>query len=279
VLFENLCALATLAGLDGQAVMLAITAPGTQHVYDPATGEVICEGIPWDEAWCSHRGPHKHSGPDGCRADPLKATAWNLTADERWSKLHRRAATETRRIFGNDGLMLLCRALEKQKRGLKHFHPALAAATPRQRQAVVYYRERLAELAPSYGFGFVSEKIKPQSARAAAAYLSSYFVTGKRNKTQLQESVTDPALARSRLLWVNPKLTMRTGVTMRELRFRRFVWVRYGGLVRAGGEWIGIARRLAEIERDRGAPLTGDEVVRLVDHLRAGADVAGRVAA
>src|SRR4051812_44845247 len=64
-------------------------------------------------------------------------------------------------------------------------------------------------LAPQYGFGFVSMKLKPQSTAAAAAYLSSYFVTGKREKAQLQESVRHPALKRGRIIWLSPKLPGR----------------------------------------------------------------------
>jgi hypothetical protein len=47
---------------------------------------------------------------------------------------------------------------------------------------------------------------------------------------------------------------------MRELRFRRFVWFRFGAMVAMGGEWIDVARRLAEVERELGRPLTGDEL-------------------
>jgi hypothetical protein len=50
------------------------------------------------------------------------------------------------------------------------------------------YVERLAELAPPYDFGFAERKIKPQPAQNAAAYLSSYFVKGKRGKETLWES-------------------------------------------------------------------------------------------
>lgn len=279
-LFDNLAASGELTPgrMQGQAVMLAVTAPGADHVFDPETGEVICEGLPWDERHCGHQGEHRHSGKRGCRVDPYRAAAWNRTCDERWSRLHRRAATETRRIYGNDGLVLLTRAKEKQKRGMVHWHPVLLATTPRQRAAVDHYRVRLAALAPQYGFGFVSEKVRPQDAKGAAAYLSSYFVTGKKRKAQLQESVQDPALKKGRILWLTPKLTQLTGVTMRELRFRRFIWARYGTLLAIGGEWVDVARRLAELEREHGRPLTGEEVAGVISPdagLRLFAAVAG----
>jgi hypothetical protein len=265
-LFDNLaeCGRLTPGELPGQAVMLAVTAPGARPIWDPATGEVICEALPWDGAHCAHLGPHTHSGPKGCRVDPWVAAKWNRTADERWSKLHRRAATETRRKYGNDGLVLLTRVKEIQKRGVVHWHPVLLATTPRQRAAVDLYRDRLAKLAPSYGFGFVSEKVRAQEAKGAAAYLSAYLVTGKKKKAQLQESVQHPALKKGRLIWLTPKLTQKTGITMRELRFRRFIWARYGTLLAMGGKWIDVARMLANLERDLGRPLTGDEVADIL---------------
>lgn len=266
VLFDNLdqCGELTPGRLPGLAVMLAVTAPGVRPVWDPETGEVICEALPWDEHHCAHRGEHRHSGEDGCRVERSAAVKWNETADGRWSSLHRAAATSTRRTYGNDALVMLCRGLEIQKRGVKHAHPVLLATTPRQRKAVQAYRDHLARLAPSHGFGFVSEKVKPQGAKGSAAYLSAYLVTGKGSKATLQETVQHPAMRRSRVLWMTPKLTMRTGVTMRELRFRRFVWARWGTFLRLGGEWIDVARRLAELERERGEPLTGDEVLRII---------------
>jgi hypothetical protein len=262
VLFDNLGRAGELTPgvLPGLAVMLAVTAPGVRPVWDAATGEVICEGLPWDLAWCASLGEHRCSGKLGCRVDPFKAAAWNRTADARWSKLHRAVAGYVRRRCGNDSLVMLCRGLELQKRGVKHAHPVLLATTPRQRHAVEMYARRMSERAPHYGFGFAERKVNPQAAKGAAAYLSSYFVTGKRGKLTLQETVQHPAMRRSRLLWMTPKLTQLSGVTMRELRFRRFVWFRFGGMVAMGGGWIDVARRLAEVERELGRPLTGDEL-------------------
>ena len=258
VLFDNLSAADALVGdempkgLDVKAAMLAVTAPGA-------------ELLPWDERGCRPLGPHKHSGKLGCRVDVAAAGEWNRTMDRRWSKLHRRAATEVRRKLGNDSVVLLTRGIELQHRGVKHAHPVLLAATPRQRAGAAAYRDRLELLAPQYGFGFVSQKIRPQHVKAAAAYLSSYFVTGKKEKAQLQHTVQHPAMRKSRLLWMTPRLTTLTGVTMRELRFRRYVWARFGMFAAAGGEWIDVARALAEIEQERGdGDLTADEIRDLV---------------
>ncbi|HEY5193767.1 MAG TPA: hypothetical protein VIJ39_07845 [Solirubrobacteraceae bacterium] len=68
--------------------------------------------------------------------------------------------------------------------------------------------------------------MKPQQAVNAAAYLSSYFVKGKRGKQALWESVQSPAMPRS-IIHVSTRLTQETGCTMRTLRLRRavfYVW-------------------------------------------------------
>jgi hypothetical protein len=48
-------------------------------------------------------------------------------------------------------------------------------------------------------------------------------VTGGKGKEALQQSVLSPDMPRS-IIYVSTKLTQETGVTMRELRFRRFVF-------------------------------------------------------
>jgi hypothetical protein len=263
VLFDNLGQLDRLTPgcpLPGSAAMLTVTAPGARPVWDPATGEIICDALPWDLAWCAHLGEHRCSGKTGCRVEPYKAADWNRTADARWSKMHRAAGTATRRRFGPGALVMLDRVIELQKRGVKHVHPVFLTTTPRQRQAVEFYAKWLSERSARYAFGFVDRKVEPKPGKSAAAYGSSYIVTGKKGKLTLQESVQHPSMRRSRVIWMTPKLTGLTGVTMRELRFRRFVWVRFGSMLALGGKWIDVARRLAEIERELGRPLTGDEL-------------------
>jgi hypothetical protein len=89
------------------------------------------------------------------------------------------------------------------------------------------YVARLAELAPQYGFGFVERKVKPPPAVNAAAYLSSYFVKGRRGKATPWESAQSAAMPRS-IVHMSVRLTQETGCTMRLLRFARFVWVLWG---------------------------------------------------
>ena len=63
----------------------------------------------------------------------------------------------------------------------------------------------------------------------AAAYLSSYFVSGKGSKTTLTESVQDGDLPRL-TVFIGRSLTARTACTMRNLRLARRVWVWEAGL-------------------------------------------------
>jgi hypothetical protein len=81
--------------------------------------------------------------------------------------------------LGRGSVFLVARVWEIQARGVLHVHPVLAYGTARQMAGARAYLERLAELAPQYGFGFVERKVKPQPAVNAAAYLSSYFVKGQ----------------------------------------------------------------------------------------------------
>lgn len=206
-LFQN------LAAYDGEVLLSAVTAPGA-------------DALPWDETRCAHRGEHKHSGRIGCRVDRNAAREWNETASERWRRLHRRARQETLRQCGPGSVVLLARVWEVQERGVLHAHPVVGYGTARQMAGARAYLERLADLAPQYGFGFVHhhpDKVKPQPALQAAAYVSSYFVIGKGHKTALAESVRSPTMPKS-IVHVSVELTMETRCTMRNLRLRRLLW-------------------------------------------------------
>jgi hypothetical protein len=201
-LFENLGAYE-----GGNVVVLAVTGPGANV-------------LPWDEQHCRGLGPHRHSGPRGCRVDRLAARLWNETASKRWSDLNRQVNMAVRR----QGVRprLLARVFELQRRGVLHVHPVLGFKTPAERHAAHLYAKHLSRLAPRYGFGHTERKLQTRSAKRVAAYLSSYFVAGKKGKLSLQESVKSAEMPHS-IIYVATELTQRTGVTMRELRSRRFV--------------------------------------------------------
>jgi hypothetical protein len=227
-----------------RVVLGAVTAPGVDL-------------LPWDARHCAALGPHKCSGDRGCRVDAGAAKKWNDAAPKRWRDLHRQVTIRCNR----SGLRpwLLARVWEKQRRGVLHVHPVLAFSTPVERVAARAYMKHLDELAPRYGFGYRERRIRPMEAKAAAAYLSSYFVTGKKGKEALQHSVRSRSMPRS-IVHVSARLTQATGCTMRELRFRRFVWRVAGGLVQAG--WYDDARAVAVAKQS-------DPGVRAIDVLRA----------
>jgi len=133
-----------------------------------------------------------------------------------------------------------------------HVHPVLAFTGPDELHAAHVYAD-LARLAPDYRFGFTERRLRPISRRGAAAYVSSYFVTGKKGKEALQQSVLSPDMPRS-IIYVSSKLTNRTGVTMRELRFRRFVW----HVARRTGCDLEEARTIAELARSDSLDLSVD---------------------
>lgn len=201
-LFEN------LGAYHGECVVLAVTAPGSDQ-------------LPWDEKHCRPLGAHTHSGLLGCRVDRHAAREFNETTSDPWRRLNRRVSQAVRRHGVRS--VLLVRAFERQHRGVLHVHPVLGFSTPAERHAVHLYTRYLSELAPRYGFGFTERKVSTRSGKRVAAYLSAYFVTGKSRKLSLQESVMASDMPRS-IIYVTPELTQRTGVTMRELRLRRFVW-------------------------------------------------------
>ena len=130
---------------------------------------------------------------------------------------------------------------------------------PEGQVAARAYLRHLAELAPRYGFGYSERKPRRMEAKAAAAYLSSYFVTGRKGKEALQNSVRSRSMPRS-IVHLSPRLTQATGCTMRGLRFRRFVW-RVAPSFAAGGSYEE-ARAIAVAKQ-------ADPDARSVDVLRA----------
>lgn len=211
-----------LEAFSGNVLISAVTAPGS-------------DAMPWDESICCALGEHKHAGGLGCRVDTSVSGGWNREAPAAWRRLHRRAYQDTVRRHGPGSVVLLARVWELQARGLLHVHPVLGYEGAVQMAGARAYLARLAELATQYGFGFVYSKrelVKAMPAQNAAAYLSSYFVKGRRGKTALWESVRSSAMPPS-VIHVSVKLTMRTGCTMRTLRLKRALFCMWGVSVSA----------------------------------------------
>ena len=117
----------------------------------------------------------------------------------------------------------MVRVWEIQKRGVLHVHPVFAYSTMEEKRSADRYLEHLAALRGRYGFGYVERKQRVREPRAAAAYLSSYFISGKGRKVSLEESVQSNWMPRS-IIHVSAKLTKLSRVTMRSLRLRRYAW-------------------------------------------------------
>ncbi|MBS1843088.1 MAG: hypothetical protein JST53_01610 [Actinobacteria bacterium] len=144
--------------------------------------------------------------------------------------MHREAYQRCQR----DGLRpwLLVRVWEMQKRGLLHVHPVLAYSTAEEKRSADRYVAHLDAIRRRYRFGYVERKRQVRDPRAAAAYLSSYFVTGKGKKVSLQESVQSNWMPRS-IIHVSVRLSQRSGITMRTLRIKRYLFRRVGPLLDA----------------------------------------------
>jgi hypothetical protein len=215
VLFTN------LKHLGGFVMLSAVTPPGQ-------------DALPWDEAYCAQLGPHSHNPKRlGCRVDPDALAQWSHDVSKRWKRLHNAARNAVKRKHGRC-LPLLMRAWEPQARGAAHVHPVFSVPTPTDVRLAAAYFEELARLAPRHGFGFVGQKrgVSQQvmAAERAAAYLSSYFVTGKAEKAMLSENARNPNLPRL-LIWLTPTLTRQTGMTMRGRRRCRQLWAVRMGLL------------------------------------------------
>jgi hypothetical protein len=122
-------------------------------------------------------------------------------------------------------------------------HPVFAVSTPDDVRLGAAYFEEVARLAPRHGFGFVGRKLGVSrhimaGERAAAYLLSSYFVRGKAEKATLSENARNPYLPRL-LIWLTPRLTSKTGITMRSRRRCRQLWAVRQGLL-PPPNWSGV---------------------------------------
>jgi hypothetical protein len=205
-------------GMKPQYREVVVTAPGVDG------------GLPWDESRCSVEGPHRHSGDLGCRVLQPAADLWNDRSRRWWTQLHQAAQLATLRAVGSRAYVVF-KIPEVHKRGVRHWHVLLGYTTPLERAAVDRYLRELDERSPRYGFGFcLPPRERDAGTGAGAAYFASYFVDGKGGKASITEAVKSPVLDGCSI-YVSPRLTTRSGITMRSLRLRRYLWWRIG----AGG--------------------------------------------
>jgi hypothetical protein len=220
--------LVNLRNLGGLVMLSAVTPPGQDE-------------LPYDERYCAHLGAHVHGKRYGCQVDKDALAEWSRDISRRWKRLHNAARNAVRRRHGRC-LPLLMRAWEPQARGPAHVHPVFALRELHDAQLARAYFNELARLAPMHRFGFVGTKegssVRVMAAERAAAYLSSYFVTGSGEKAQLCENARNPHLPRL-LIWLSPSVTRRTGLTMRRRRLCRQLWAIRLGLL-PPPSWTGV---------------------------------------
>jgi hypothetical protein len=255
---------AALRAFDGQVSISAVTAPGV-------------DVLPWDEAHCAGLGEHRHSGLLGCRVQSDPALAWSgrggRLVRERWRKLNSAARVATQRQTGCAPVLLL-RVWQLQARGVWHVHPVVGWRTAREKHAARVYLDALARLAPSFGFGHVERRLDGRPGEAAAGYLSKYLIRGKRGES-IDLDVTVMSEGMRSVVYARPELTQASGLNMRELRYRRFVWAVAGGLVKLDA---GLARSVADRTRELGRALTEAELAAMVVEWFTAAQLAMRVA-
>jgi hypothetical protein len=217
-----------LAAWDGKTCLVTLTAPGA-------------DVLSWDPSKCPE-GEHRCSGKLGCRVYWYSAAVWNSTVTKRLGELLKAAWERTRRKHGEDGVVVLAYVCEAQDRGVFHPHVVLGYRTAADRAALDTFRESLRRLRGAYGFGTGRRGSfdggKPDRFRGSDAgrYISKYLRPdgAKSSFVPLLEAVgrvtpRDPTTGRHtsliRPVYVSPRLTRVTGVTMGFLRFCRWVFM------------------------------------------------------
>ncbi len=138
----------------GMVENLAHAGPTLELVVVTAPGQDV---LPWDTSHCSHAPAVSCSGKLGCRVKAGAAKEWNESAPARFTELHRAAAQRVRRRLGPFKLEA-GPVWEPQERGVLHANLCVASHTELEKIKARYYRQSLEQLAPRYGFGFVSRK-------------------------------------------------------------------------------------------------------------------------
>jgi hypothetical protein len=211
-------------GYGGAVDMVTITAPGRDSL------------------------PHVEDADGRTVVDADAAESWNLAALKQWSKLWALSKYLLARR-GFEKPLLLSYVIAYQRRGVIHYHLALAADTDERKStnrwfvdlmkgsfaAVAMFRARSGTLerktvsslglAAEWGFGFVSLEAARYGSAGVAGYFCKYVAKdGASGRPEIQETVQRVEVGRRRVVYVSSKLTARTRCTMRNLRLRRYYW-------------------------------------------------------
>ena len=213
---------------DGPHVSFVVTAPGADR-------------LPWDERACSWRGPHRHDGKAGCRCSGLELADWHDQAEQNWTRLLQLVQQRVAREFGRR-TPIIVRVWEPQERGAWHLHVVVSVKDPAGELLAMRFGMHLRAEASRLGFGDIlgfgladrtgriNRKVYARG-RSTGRYLAGYFVNDPTSrKASLLESVRRASWTPRRVAWVSPKLTGRSGVTMRVMRLTRRWWAARRGL-------------------------------------------------
>lgn len=239
---QRIRAVAAAKGLPGDCALITVTGPGNEYFAPP--------------------------GRQTRAAVRARKGLWNRSARERWSSLHREASREARRTARENGCdwRLLYRTWEWQRRRVLHNHVVVPYGTPEEVAATDAYVQRLHELAPRWGFGFIltGEKgatptadgpapVKRMDVNAVAAYVSKYVSKAGDSRNGMV-GVARAAGMRGSVLYVAQHLLRDSGVSMTTLRNRRRIVGRYP-FARTGRRGWQEAVLVDSVQRGR-APLT-----------------------
>lgn len=205
-----------------QVIMRNIEALGEHHDLITITppGKSL---LPWDEAHCADRGPHKHSGPDGCRVRKQALDRWMQDRDRKLTLYLDAAKTRASRAT-NEPRAESVLTPELQDRGAAHWHIALGA---QRRVWNLAFMEALKDLAGDYGFGRPAFDPHRHGGGGLNRYLSklgAYLGKATKDGNQEQLDALREALEvyGMRTCRVSPSVTRRTYATMRNHRLKRW---------------------------------------------------------
>jgi hypothetical protein len=234
----------------GQLDLITITPPGS--------GE-----LPWDPSLCTMNGPHKHSGPSGCRVEARALERWHADLPDRLTALWEAARNRLRRM----GLAMpeYVVVVEPQDRGGLHLH---VATSTRDRRPAAAFATCLRVLATEHGFGRRVAWDPARGRDAAAAHglgpylakLAGYLAKESAGEATGLRELLGAMPAGRRVCRASTRLTGRTRCTMRNLRLRRWAHHHFGGehplydltsCVDVEHLWLEHRRRLDQAQRER----------------------------
>jgi histone H3/H4 len=212
-----------LRSWSGGVSMVTLTAPGADL-------------LPWDPVQCKVQREHEHAGPLGCRVERSAAAEWNAQCARNLSKLIRQARKYAKRR-SRGTVTVLAYVLERQERGLFHPHVVLGYQTGPDREALDLFTAYMRRHRARYGFSRQRAGFKPgqpgrfkgdHAGRYVAKYLrpdqaKASFIPLLRDVAQLAPR-TEGRRSLVRPVYVSPQLTSVTGVTMRWMRARRWMY-------------------------------------------------------